>query len=693
MSKKSVLGHPENSPHLSREGFSLDQQFTFTASVGHLLPVWYDLLNPGETVKGSPSFLIRTENFLAPAMADVDIFCDVFFVPMQKILSSFGEWFYQINDIKSDYIDVTKLSEYLPITFDAMDDHNPWSSMTAQIFNSLSPSDARSPLQTQYVDSFGFGLHRLLFHFGLNPQSIFYPLWAFDNWQSEDQQTGVLSKFADEQYNVECPNFCPYLFAAYQGIYYDYYRNSEFEGNEVKAYNLDSVFANGSQELDMSTVMTPYPGSRRQMFELRYRWRSKDYFMATRSTPLINGISMLPDFQAHLAAVNQWLTTGIARPMRPDGNTNYDPYNQPQNSYTQFGLNLLQSTQVGIQGSASLSGTTGSDDGRWKYSDSSDLALNHTVKTHDSNFLYDSDLNIPLIHDHSVSGTATLSASGTLSNVPFISTARIRTMFALEKLARITQRSGKHYDDQTLAHFGYKVNKGLSGEVYKIGSYHTMLGIQKVTSTADTQGAALGEQAGVGFGLLDGRKKKFEFTAPCHGIVMCIWSAAPRYKYVNVVDKLGLKTKLWDYYKPYLDNLGSQPLFGFERIIGKSSYSAIPSTAVVGWQWRFMESKVKYNRVAPVFVTTSKNPWSMVACPDTPIYEGQVSPTDLNDLLNAQYYTAPAWPAEGSQQSYHTWVGNFVKAYLRDPFVVDFKMDCSKVSTMSTFGDVSLNGI
>lgn len=692
MAKQSVLGHPENTPHLSREGFSLDQQFTFTASVGHLLPVWYDLLNPGETIKGSPSFLIRTENFLAPAMADIDVYCDMFFVPMQKILSAFGEWFYQISDIKSDFIDVSKLSEYLPITYDHTDDHSPWSSMTKSCFNSVSPADARSPLQTQYFDSFGFGLHRLLFHFGLNPQSIFYPLWSFDNWQSEDQQTGILGKFADEQYNVSCPNFCPYLFAAYQGIYYDYYRNSEFEGNQVKAYNLDTIFADGSQEIDMSTVLNGTPGGRRELFELRYRWRNKDYFMATRGTPLINGVSMLPGFQTHLAAVNQWLTQGIAQPMRSDGNTQYDIYNQPANSFTQYGLNLLQSSSVGIQGSATLSGTTGTDYHRWH--DVTEPTLSSGQVSSNPNA---DTLTIPgvsnIVHDHEVVGSATVSTTGTLSNTPFVSTARIRTMFALEKLARITQRSGKHYDDQTLAHFGFKVNQGLSGEVYRIGSYHTMLGIQKVTSTADTQGAALGEQAGVGFGILDGRKKKFKFTAPCHGIVMCIWSAAPRYKYVNVVDKLGLKTKLWDFYKPSLDNLGSQPLFAFERIVGRSTSSADPSTAVVGWQWRFMESKVKYNRVAPVFVTTSKNPWSMVASPDTPIYEGQVSPTDLNDLLNAQYQVAPEWPADGTQQGYHTWVGQFVKAYLRDPFVVDFKMDCSKVSTMSTFGDVSLNGI
>ena len=35
--------------------------------------------------------------------------------------------------------------------------------------------------------------------------------------------------------------------------------------------------------------------------------------------------------------------------------------------------------------------------------------------------------------------------------------ANIRAMFANEKLWSITGRAKKHYDDQTLAHFGFEV--------------------------------------------------------------------------------------------------------------------------------------------------------------------------------------------------------------------------------------------
>lgn len=715
MAKNSVLGHPDNVPKLAREGFNLDKPFTFTSSCGQLLPVWQDILNPGETIKGSPSFLIRTDHFLAPAMADIDVFVDLFFVPLQKILSAFGEWFYQIDDIRTDYITPDNFSEYLPICKSQINEVNPFSNVGKEIFDKLMTDDLRSRYFVQKFDSFGFGLHRLLFHFGMNPQSIFFSL--YDDYRNQDEQTatGIISKFRDIQLDYSCPNFCPYWFAAYQGIYFDYYRNSEFESNNVKAYNLDSVFNDGSQVIDMDSVLAEgSPYGRRGMFELRYRWRGRDYFTATRSNPLINGISMLPSYSSRLNQVNQWLTQGSFSYFDRGGNQpGYDP--DPDYAATVVG------SSFGVNGGVSLTGAPAGELDNPVVGDATfDLvpsivtngvggSLSVTKPVNLSQFgvgvsnLYieessiaNARLRLENPHSHTLQAGLDLNKGTLAANASslngVINTAQLRTMFALEKLARVTQRAGKHYDDQTLAHFGFKVNKGLSGEVYKIKSWHSMIGIQKVTSTADTQGAALGEQAAVGAGYLDGRKQRFEFTAPCHGIVMCIFSIAPRYKYIGTVDKLSFKTKLWDFYKPSLDNLGSQPLFAFETAV-KSNNDGSPSTAVVGWQWRFMESKVKFGTVAPVFATNSLNPWSMVATPETYIYEGKVSPMDLNLLINTQYDPAPDWPEEGQDQDHKTYVGNFATKYLRDPFKVDFLFNCTKVSTMSTFGDTPLNGI
>lgn len=709
MPKKSVLGHPDNVPSLAREGFSLDQVFTFTASTGMLLPVWQDFLNPGETLKGAPNFLLRSDAFLSPAMADIDCFCELFFVPMQKIFSSFGEWLYQIDDIRSDFVDLDNFTEYLPILKSYTNSKNPFSGLTKECFDQpLYPDTTPGAFSYHRFDSFGFGLYRLMFHFGFNPQSIFYGLYNTYSWQDEETNQAILAEYQDFCYDLDEANFCPYMFAAYQGIYYDIYRNSEFEHNNILAYNMDSIFNDGVGIIDADNIFDGSSSSqgRRAMFDLRYRWRGKDYFTATRSTPLINSISMMPHATEYLKKVNQWLTSGSygiydSANINSGGDYGY-------NAFTNFGVDLrsgeidayligsadidLTGMSVGLQQYyKTTSGNSFASDAGASFSpDQNDLSRGYFITS-------DSLGNRPsLRHDHSLSGTATADLSEISANIrenvsSVLTTARLRTMFALEKMSRITQRAGKHYDDQTLAHFGFKINKGLSGEVYKIGSWHTTLGIQKVTSTAATDDAPLGEQAGVGYAVLDGSKKKFKFTAPCHGIVMCIWSCAPRYKYIFTRDKLNYKTKLWDFFKPSLDNLGSQPLFSYEFPV-KSTGSGL-QTGVAGWQWRFMESKVKFNRVSPVFATVSKNPWSMTALPFTYQDCGFVSPMDLNLLINTQYNPSPSWPESGQQQDHKTWFGDFPREFLRDPFTIDFYMDCTKVSTMSTFGDTPLNGI
>lgn len=712
MAKNSVLGHPSNTPNLAREGFNLDQYFTFTASTGMLLPVWYDILNPGETIKGAPNFLLRSDNFLAPAMADVDCFVDLFFVPFRKLFSSFGEWIYQIDDIRSDLFDFTKYSAYLPYLNDQLagQGENPFSHFDKAAFDSLATPDALSRYSRQRFDSTGFGMHRLFSHLGLNPQAIFAKLFneigGDTDWR---QPVSILPEFAGVGFDVSCPSFSPYLLAAYQGIYYDYYRNSEFEPNNIKAYNFDSYMNQSQPEIDVATIeWNSHLNSRRGLFELRYRWRSKDYFTASRSTPLINNVSMMPNYANNLTKVNQWLTSGSYSFM---GNDNLESV---EDAFTNVGISL------GGDGSFELTGNPSANledfslgDPIYSNSPSSMDVPNGTLPTGlygigkfnaGTQLSTNSDpsvyVRVKQEHTHGVGEGSSINVSrgdmavsGSVDAV--LSTARLRTMFALEKLARITQRAGKHYDDQTLAHFGFKVPQYLSGEVVKIKGWHTMLGIQKVTSTAATQEASLGEQAAVGFGILDGSKNRFKFTAKEHGIVMAIWSCAPRYKYLVSHDKLAYKTTLWDFYKPALDNLGSQPLFGYElSSAGLKRPSDIFDTTVFDWQWRFMESKVKFSHVTPVFSTNAKNPWSMVGLTETFTYDGRVSPCDLNLLFNTQYNPAPDWPAENEgSNDYFTDYYDFAKNYLRDPFTIDFFMKCTKVSTMSTFGDTPLNGI
>lgn len=664
MANKSVLGNPSTVSKVGKEGFNMNQTFTFTASTGMLLPTWYDYLSPGEKVSGFPSFLLRSDPFLAPAMADLDCYVDVFFVPMNKIFSAFGEWFYQIDDLKSNFFDNTKFMDRLPIVESVSTDANPFSRLDSQTFEQV----ANTNLSLDF-DNFGFGMHRLIMHLGRNPQSIFWGIAKNDNDLplNNDDASGVLSFYQSNAQALDSPKYSPWLEACYQAIYMDYFRPDLYETNDLNAYNLDTYFNDGTGKIPFNPSGT---WKSRGIWNLRYRCKSADYFVAAKPAPLFAGTSMLPDAEDNLMRVNQWLTSGI----------------NPEEIYTPGGIpGINPGSTVGAKVPVGVSGSVGFDRDKWDTIYDNPLPAGVAVYTDSSaQNLYAG--NEQLRHYHSL----TVGSSGAL-----LTTARLRTMFALEKLAKITYRAGKHYDDQTLAHFGYKVPQGISGEVYHLKSYHSPMIINRVISLAGTSSTPLGEQAANAAAMLNGAKDggKFSFTAPCHGVVMALFSIAPRYKYIFTQDKFGYKTKLWDFFKPALDNLGMQPLFSYELTHQKSS-AQLTDNSVIAWQWRFMEDKCKFDRVTCVFACPSKNPWSMVAKATAgSLDQILVSPISLNAIFNVQYDPIPRSPVGDSQSQIPSTIGSFPAAYLRDPFTIDFVMKANKASYMSTYGDTPINGI
>lgn len=660
MANKSVLGNPSTVSKVGKEGFNMNQTFTFTASTGMLLPTWYDLLSPGEKVSGFPSFLLRSDPFLAPAMADLDCYVDVFFVPMNKIFSAFGEWFYQIDDLKSNFFDNTKFLDRLPIVESSVSDAGPFANFDTTLYTQY----GSVPLGTGRFDNFGFGMHRLLTHLGRNPQSIFWGIAKGDNDLplNNDDATGVLPQYRLYSQALDSPKYSPWLEACYQAIYMDYYRPDLYESNDINAYNLDTYFNNGTGKIPFNPSGS---WTSRGLWTLRYRCKSADYFVASKPAPLFAGTSMLPDAEDNLMQVNQWLTSNLSYAIQnPSGAVSTSP-----------------GSVVGPDGSASA--ITGSSFNRYTNQSGGPLSptLPVSVASDARNLM---DGNNIVVHTHNVS-------------VPLASlnTARLRTMFALEKLAKITYRAGKHYDDQTLAHFGYKVPQGISGEVYHLKSYHSPMIINRVISLAGTSSTPLGEQAANAAAMLNGAKDggKFSFTAPCHGVVMALFSIAPRYKYIFTQDKFGYKTKLWDFFKPAIDNCGMQPLFGYEVTHQKNSAQVLDNS-VLAWQWRFMEDKCKFDRVTPVFACPSKNPWSMVATASAGRLDLiLVPPTSLNAIFNVQYNPDPLSPEGDSQSSIPSTIGSYPSVYLRDPFTIDFVMKANKASYMSTYGDTPINGI
>lgn len=287
------------------------------------------------------------------------------------------------------------------------------------------------------------------------------------------------------------------------------------------------------------------------------------------------------------------------------------------------------------------------------------------------------------------------------------SPANIRTMFAAEKLLEITRRAGKHYDKQTLAHFGVDVPTGISGEVSFIGSQESVIQIGDVISTAGTEDTELGQVGGKGYGYGQGRE--LHFTAPCHGILMCIYSAEPEVDYTDYgLNKLHTLISRADWFSPEYDDLGMQPLYAYQSRYSKVSadkeeQALLENSRILGWQWRYSELKKDYNVVQGALAdygslyywTTSRK-----GIVDSSLKNFLINPQYLNTIMHTavQYvYRSQSdyWPEgddepESSVELYVTPENWFRTLYNHDPLIHELYFDVKKASKMSTYGLPSL---
>ena len=261
----------------------------------------------------------------------------------------------------------------------------------------------------------------------------------------------------------------------------------------------------------------------------------------------------------------------------------------------------------------------------------------------------------------------------------------LRSLLAVEKLNRITQFAGKHYDKQVLAHFGFSVPQGVTDEVYYLGSNSSQLNIQEVTATAGTDNTELGQLAGRGISS-NGDSSILDFTAPCHGIFMAIYSAVPESDYEYRYDRLLSYVTPEHFYRPEYDNLGMQPIY-YSDFIGLSPSS---SFVVNGWQYMYSELKTKYDKIQSAFVDSLKN-WVGNRTHSITNVTGStasnvlsksldIDPRFFNNIFLVEfepYSTTGFPPSQDSTIHYQT--------YARDPLLHSIMFDIKKISTMSTY--------
>lgn len=233
-------------------------QLKFTSSVGQLLPVYWDFLNPGDKIEITPSMFSRLQQMTSPAFTRLTEHIDFFAVPMNQLFSPFEAIFYGVKDFRSDfYTSFNFIPRYPQVNMQDL---------------------LSAPTEDDYFD--------------IDRQKNAVRLSDLLQYGSMISQSPAVTRVN------------PIMAQAYQKIYQDFYRLSDREEKDVNSYNIDSLYSTA-----IIDRMRAY-----KFMTMRYRPWKKDFFTNVQCQPLVDGhntVGMLIGFSAGASQIPEWLNASI----------------------------------------------------------------------------------------------------------------------------------------------------------------------------------------------------------------------------------------------------------------------------------------------------------------------------------------------------------------------------------------------
>lgn len=279
MSNNKLFGNLEVSNKTSRNGFDLSKRTYFSAKIGQLLPVYHRTLMVGDDIQVNVSHFTRTKPLQTAALTQIKEYFDWFFVPYRLL------WKGSIPTLGGATNDkVEALSPYGSQNISDQLPQIPLNDILRTPAEATSTGKQAGVLATllSRVDEFGFNrafnCARLLEHLG-------YCQVSNDQLDNMFAETSTAASYLYLAYQ---PNVCLFPLLAYNKIYYDYLRNTNWEENVPHNYNVDYISADGM--VNISTAInsaTQEYWDNPTMFDLKYSTYPKDLFFG-----------LLPDSQS-----------------------------------------------------------------------------------------------------------------------------------------------------------------------------------------------------------------------------------------------------------------------------------------------------------------------------------------------------------------------------------------------------------
>lgn len=573
MSSLFSYGDIKNTPR--RSGFDLSNKCAFTAKVGELLPTYWKFCLPGDKFHISQEWFARTQPVDTSAFTRIREYYEWFFVPLHLLYRNSNEAIMSMEN-QPNYA----ASGSASISFNR---NLPWVDL-------VTINNAIGNVQSSASPNNFFGLAR---------SEGFKKLVSYLGYGETSPE-----KYVD---NLRCSAFPLY---AYQKIYQDYYRHSQWEKSKPWTYNCD--FWNGEDSTPVASsvdLFTQNPND--SVFELRYANWNKDLWMGSLPNSQFGDVAAISfDFDA--SAMKVGVTgTALVKGNMPVGYGGRDGMGIRSQSrlYNPVGINDAQQvTTVQEEVNNKENGylfATGTDTfGR----------ISNAAKINGS------DLNAQL--------------SGQL-NAQF-SVLQLRAAEALQKWKEIAQANGQNYAAQVKAHFGVSTNPMQSHRSTRICGFDGSIDISAVENTNLTSDEAIIRGKGLGGQRINDPS---DFTCTEHGIIMCIYHATPLLDYVPTGPDLQLMStvKGESFPVPEFDSLGMESL-PMLSLVNSKAIGDVVARSYAGYVPRYISWKTSIDVIRGAFTDTLKSWIAPVDSDYMHVFFGDVVPEEGSPILSYTWF-------------------------------------------------------
>lgn len=271
MASYTGMSNLQNHPH--RSGFDIGRKNAFTAKVGELLPVYWDISMPGDKYKFNVEYFTRTQPVETSAYTRLREYFDFYAVPLRLLWKSAPSVLTQMQDINQiQALSLTQnlsLGTYLPsLSLSALS-----GALYYLAGNTSNPGQAKA-----LTNCFGFYrsdlCYKLLSYLGYGN---FIKDKTSSRWWSTSLVATSSGDYTQQYIQNNYVNLFPIL--AYQKIYQDFFRWSQWEKSNPSSYNVDYFTGVQPSLVSSLPVSSSDYWESDTMFDLKYCNWNKDMLM------------------------------------------------------------------------------------------------------------------------------------------------------------------------------------------------------------------------------------------------------------------------------------------------------------------------------------------------------------------------------------------------------------------------------